>query len=333
MKAAFLKSGASSTFATWESLLWSGPERLLHTFRFKSKLFSLLVELQADIWVVSGGEKVDGTFCSDFSREMVKKHKTVPIDKVPWNEYDIVISVLPFVPNKIIKAHPEILWAYLSIGHTSKPHHQSLGKVLGGCDLFLNHALVRGELKGLPQSIPFPFPTNYRLLRELVQPTNEPAVFLDTRLTEREPLSWFKKRCKLPIRCSPEPASSRKKILAGKFTRTREYLEALGSCKYFLLSRKPSFIGQAALEAAALGLIVISGSGVYPSTLCHKRCLVNPNNPRRGLNAIKGIEKDVGLQEEILAHQDAVLQDVFWERPLAVLREALEMKRSRIVSS
>lgn len=327
MKAAFIKSGASSTFATWESLLWSGPERLLHAFRFKSKLFSLLVEFKADIWVVSGGEKVDGTFSSDFSREIVKQHRTVPIDKVPWGKYDIVISVLPCIPKRIIEAYPEIPWCYLSIGHTSKLHRRSLSKVQGGYDLFLNHASVGGELKKLPQSVSFPFPTNHKLLRGLIQSTNEASIFLDTRLVKKEPLWWFKKRCNLPVRCSPQPATNGRRILAGRFTKTREYLEILGSCKYFLVSKKRNSIGQAALEAAALGLIVVSGPGVYPSVLCHPRCLMAPNNPRQGLNVIKEIEKDTKLQREILAHQNAMLSSKFWKEPLTTLHRVLEMKR------
>jgi len=327
MKAAFIKQGFSSTFATWESHRYSRAEELLGAFRFKSKMFSILVEWQADIWVVSGGEKVDGTFSSNFSREIVKKHKTVPLDKVPWDKYDVVISVLPFIPDKIIKVHLGILWCYLSIGHVSKLHRQSLGKVWGAYDLFLNHASVGGKLKRLPSSVPFPFPTNHKLLRELIKPVNEAAVFLDTRLTKKESLPWFGKRCNLPIRCSPEPASSGRKILSGEFSKTEDYLTTLGSCKYILLSRKPNFIGQAALEAAALGLIVVSGPGVYPSVLCHPRCLTAPNNPRQGLNVIKQIEKNTELQSKILAHQDAVLSLRFWKEPLATLHKALEMKR------
>ena len=329
LRAAFIKQGFSSTFTSWEPLPWSGSKRLLDAFRFKSKLFSLLVEFEADIWVVSGGEKIDGTFCSEFSRKIVKKHKTIPLGEISWSRYDIVISVLPFIPKEIIDAHPRILWCYLSIGHVSKLHRRSLGKVLGGYDLFLNHASVGGKLKRLPQSISFPFPTSHRLLRELIQPTNESAVFLDTRLTKREPPSWFRKRCELPIRCSPQPASNGQKVLGEQFTKTKEYLKTVGMCKFFLLARKSGFVGQAALEAAALGLIVVSGPGVYPSVLCHPRCLTAPNNPRQGLNAIKSIEKDVGLQEEILAYQDAVLWTTFWKEPLGLLHDALKMKRDR----
>jgi hypothetical protein len=332
MKAGFIKQGFSSTFTTWESLLWSGPERLLHAFRFKSKLFSLLVEWQADIWVVSGGTKLGGTFCSDFSQKILSKHKAVPIDIVPWDEYDVVISVLPFIPKEIIRAHPKILWAYLSIGHVSKLHRQSLDKVQGSYDLFLDHSSVGRGLKTLPQAISFPFPTNRNLLRKLIQPMNESAVFLDTRLVKKEPLWWFRKRCNLPIRCSPQPATNGRRILAGRFTRTKEYLEMLGSCKYFLVSKKQNSIGQAALEAAALGLIVVSGPGVYPNVLCHPRCLTAPNNPRQGLNVIKKIEKDTELQREILAHQDGVLSSNFWKGPLATLHKALEMKRNRCQS-
>lgn len=325
LRGAFVKQGVSSTFATWGSLRYPGPKKLLGTFRFKSKLFSLLVELRADIWVVSGGASKDA-----FARKILRQHKTTPLADVPWNEYDVVISVLPFIPRRIIEANPRILWGYLSVTHTSKVHNQSVSKPLNGYDLFLDHTRVGevGRLR-LPASVPFPFPTNPDTMRNVVMPTNMPipSIFVDTRLTKKEPLSWFEKRTSLPVRHSPRPASNGRKVLAGDFSATREYLEAVGACKYFLLARKRNFVGQAALEAAALGLIVVSGPGVIPSVLCHPSCLVEAENMRQGMGAIRKIEKDVGLQQKILRHQDGVLRDVFWDKPFGILEKAWRMKK------
>lgn len=327
LKGCFIRQATTSTFWSWKSLRYPGRWGFLNTFEFKSKTLSLAIELEADIWIVEGCDHIGDASTPEYTRGIMQRHKTVPLSAVPWRKYDVVISILPIIPDKIIERFPGILWCYYPLTHISKLVKRSWEKPYGKYDLFLNHASMGGELKGLPQAISFPFPTSPDIMRMLIQPTNEPAVFLDTRLVKKEPLWWFEKRCNLPIRCSPQPASSGRRILAGKFTKMREYLETLGSCKYFLASKKRSSIGQAALEAAALGLIVISGPGVYPSVLCHPRCLTAPNNPRQGLNVIKKIEGDADLQKEILAHQDAILWTRFWKEPLGLLHDALKMKR------
>lgn len=337
MKAAFIRQATTSTFWSWESSQYTNPWKTLNAFVFKSKTLSLAIELEADIWIVEGCDHILGGTSSEYLQGIMKQHQTVPLSAIPWHQYDIVISILPIIPDKIIKRFPGILWCYYPLTHISKLTRHSRQKPYGKYDLFLDHSSMgkkfnavtwKGKLlSGLSQSVSFPFPTNPDTMRTLIQPTNESAVFLDTRLVKKEPLSWFEKRCDLPVRCSPEPASSGRKVLAGKFTKMKEYLGALGGCKYFLLCRKPNFVGQAALEAAALGLIVISGPGVYPNVLCHPACLIESNNPRQGLNAIKRIEKDAGLQKEILAHQDAVLWQRFWKEPLNTLHIGLEMKR------
>jgi len=334
MKMAFVKQGFSATWASWESVRYENPMQLLESFRFQAKIFSLLCHFEADTWVIKGLDVPPGTFVEvsgpKYVNAMLKLHKGVPWSAVPWDEYDIVISTLPIVPEKIIRRHPRILWCYFIQGHVTKMYSQSLRKPYGAYDLFLNEmALTEPRLKKLPQPVSFPYPTDPDLMRGLIQPTNEPAVFLDTRLLKKEAPAWFKARCDLPIRHSSKPALDSRRILARNFTDAKTYLTELGVCKYFLICRKPNFNGQATLEAAAMGAIVVSGPGIYPSALCLKESLTAPNSPRQGIAAIKRIEKDPELQKRLIAHQDKVLRQVFWKEPMEMLRAAVEMKRSK----
>lgn len=90
-------------------------------------------------------------------------------------------------------------------------------------------------------------------------------------------------------------------------------------------------MGQALIEAAALGLIVVAPwRSAYSPLLCHQLCLTAPSDPPEdGVRRIRRIEKDPGWQAEILAHQDRVLQELFWKRPLEILDRALKMKRGQ----
>jgi len=306
----------------------------LETFRFQSKIFSLLVEFKADVWVIEGLDVPPGTFVEvsgeEYVNAMLKLHTGVPWSAVPWEKYDVVISTLPIVPERIIKKHPKILWCYFIQGHVTKMFSQSLDAPYGAYDLFLNEmALTEPRLKKLPQPVSFPYPTNPDLVRGLIKPTHEPAVFLDTRLIKKESPAWFEHRCgDLDIRFSSKPAMNSRLVLAQNFTDAKTYLTELGSCKYSLLCRKPNFNGQAALEAASMGLIVVSGPGIYPSAFCLKESLTRPNSPREGIKAIKRIEANPDLQKKLLAYQDKVLRRVFWKEPVEMLYAAIEMKRA-----
>lgn len=333
MKMAFVKQGFSATWASWESVQYSNPMQMLESFRFQAKILSLLVEFEADVWVIEGLDVPPGTFVEVSGKEyvdaMLKLHTGVPWSAVPWEKYDVVISTLPIVPERIIRKHPNILWCYFIQGHVTKMFSDSLDAPYGAYDLFLNEmALTEPKLRGLPQAVSFPYPTNPDLIRDLIRPTHEPAVFLDTRLIKRESPDWFRARCDLPIKHSSKPAMNSRRVLAQNFTDAKTYLTELGLCKYFLLCRKPNFNGQAALEAASLGLIVVSGPGIYPSALCLRESITMPNSPREGVKAIKRIEADPDLQKRLLAHQDKVLRQVFWKEPIEMLYDAIEMKQN-----
>ena len=104
MKAAFIRQATTSTFWAWKSLQYLGAEALLDAFVFKSKTLSLAIELEADIWIVEGCDHVfAGTSSPEYTKEIMRRHQTVPLSAIPWHKYDVVISILPIVPDRIIE--------------------------------------------------------------------------------------------------------------------------------------------------------------------------------------------------------------------------------------
>lgn len=320
-----------------ESLPWAGAEALLEAYVLKSQAFSLLVELEADVWVVEGCTKVPNSHIQVMEPELMEAyrqmHKTVPWAAIPWDRYDVVISMLPIIPGKIIQRHPKILFGYYAYTHNTRLYKDSLDQPFGRYDLFLDHLLWKSGIEGLPQAIGFPYPVNPDIMRALIVPTNETAVFLDSHLIAdyKANPKRFRKGCGLPVRHSIIPnrrdKKRHKKFASWQFDKTMPFLQKLGACKYLLLARKGGFVGQGVIEAAALGLIVVSGPGRYASIVCHPQCVTKPGDVDRGLRAIGRIEANPALQKEILAHQDTALRDVFWRKPLEMLRRGLELKR------
>jgi len=334
----------------WESARYSTPEQTLSLFKYGSQNISLIIGTKADVWVVEGMSVrpaffVDKKHPADF-KEMYKVHKTVSWSEIPWDEYDIVITVDPILNERweIVRRRSHILWVYIEPDHRAgRARNAAYGGPLEPYDLFWDDLMrADGRLYTLPQSVGFPHFANPDIMRDLVKPTLEPGVFLDSRyvfgLTNRERdniAMEFETMCGLPIKYPPLDGQESRNVsrirylMEGKILHTADFLKMLGSCKYFATWRKKGTNGQATLEAAALGLIAIANdNAVYPRMLCHPMCLVKPNaTPRKIMRLIGKIERHPELQAEILAHQDRVLRTRFWCEPLGILEKALEMKR------
>lgn len=347
---AFVKLACDANLP-WESIRYSNPDALMDAFVFRSLGFCLAVELEADFWVVKWrGEEANirpSALRADPTgiKRMVRAHKNV-VDwhEIPWGEYDMVISIGPVVPRKIIKQHPDILWVYreTSIRCGRARRAVTVGPY-GGYDLYMD-AMLRcsSKLKSLPQSVGTPYTQSPTILRGVIQPTHKPAVFVSSRIIPLEirkreaMIADWSSVCGLPIRYPPikgrttQPVRFFTELTAAKVPRQRQYLDILGSCKYQIVreSGNSKLLGDAVIEAAALGLIVISqDDGIYSQMVCHPKCLVPKGRlPRKNLRLIQKIERDLGLQKEIIEYQDKAIRKKFWEKPLETMHRALELK-------
>ncbi len=335
----------------WESARYSSPEQTLSLFRYGSQNISFIIGTKADVWVVEGISVRPAFFVDtkrpNVFREMYEVHKAVSWAEIPWDEYDIVITVDPILNERedIVKSQPRTLWVYIEPDHRApRARRAAHGGPLIPYDLFWDDLMrTSSRLYSLPQSVGFPHFANPDIMRDLIKPTLGPGVFLDSRyvfgLTEKERSHMAREYgdlCGLPIKHPPlggrESRTSNRihYLMRGELLHTADFLKLLGSCKYFATWRQKGTNGQATLEAAALGLIAIANdNAVYPKMLCHPMCLVKPNEiPRKIMRLIGKIERHPELQAEILAHQDKALWEKFWHRPLGILEKALEMKRA-----
>lgn len=343
---------------TWESLPYTSAEKLLNAFVFRSLGFCLAVELEADIWVVEWRGVEPSIYQGPAAR---KKDPNAPMrvcaahqdivkeSDVPWDDYDVIISHWPSIGAETIKRHPQILWCYYEIQHRCRRSRIAgeTGEPHNGYDLYLDcYFDPDRRLQELPQVVWFPYLQSPTILREIIKPALRPAVFIESRHVLRDVdkmagmCAEFERICGLPMRYAPvsgatsEPICFDSELTRAEIVRTRQYLRLLGQCKYFLIWRgdrygESKLMGESAVEAAALGLIVVGNdNAVNHKLVCHPTCLIPAGGPpRRGLRRIQQIEKDEKLQGEILEYQDRMLRKWFWDGPLETLYKALEMKK------
>lgn len=318
---------------TWQSTRWPGPRALLDAYVFRTQNISLAVRFKADTWVLDGRNRIEGGWLQtledlvpDDVDALYDTHTATPAEDVPWGEYDVVITTDPVVPETIVRAYPKTLWCYYECAHNSQSAGRSRGAPQGGYDLYLDHYMRAGptEIVKLPQAIQFPYTANASALRGLVEcPTGRTGILLDSKVAEG------------PLRESGLPVVRSKKIDMRFFHRTiarrettapADWLRLMVQCKYYALVRGPHIIGQAAIEAAAMGLIVF-GDGTYPRMLCHPSCMIVTGTGVDVAGRIRRVEGDPVLQHEILEYQTEKLAALFWNGPVAILEQALEMKR------
>ncbi len=343
MRVCILKQPNAVEFI-WSTHRWSNAQELLDNYVMRSTNFGLVCETQADIWVVEDGEYVSDTYVSLLTRApegvnaLYRSHSAAKWADIPWEEYDVIISLDPIVSDSIIIRYPEILWCYYEQEHAMESFRASAKSPFGKYDLFLNHALSSSNdpIIGLPRSINLPYVYSRDAFNRVVTAEKHERVYLDSRCIRDIPhLEFFRMQLarKLGIEidhCKPWDFKNSHLCVANKVpSSTREYLNQLASCKYFLLNRGGSNnIGQSAPEAAALGVIVLSDKyQIYSHYVCHPKTWVRPRDYDSTAGVIKEIQKDPNLQRKIIEYQFERTQNLFLNQPLRVLRSCLKMKR------
>lgn len=302
---------------------------------YKSGSISLLLAFRGDVWVMEDGpaspsrrmwEEAD----PEATRELYKRTPVTRWDEVPWDDYDIVFSNDPIVPDKIIKAHPGVLWCYRLAEHTASTYE----KVSGSYDLACDHTMASPKtVEQLPQAVSMPFTISGELMRNLVHPTNEPAVWLPARSVRPHGSTQVEKPPEtlagLPVK-HPGIWNFRqtyRAILDGLVEPPLQHFQNMGSCRYLLNVRPGGAIGQPIIEAAALGLIVISAPEAY-DVVAHPYLRVS--SVAKGVRMIATLEDNPAGRQEISLYQDRMLREHFWNVPLIGLRKALDIKRKRL---
>lgn len=329
MKLAFAKEPYCVEY-TWSSMKWKGAQELLDNWVFRSQNISLAIGHEADMWVLGSRTRVDGGWLQTLEGlvpedvdALYDAHETVPVDSIPWGEYDVVITTDPIIPKHIIMECPDTLFCYYECGHTTESAWRSRHQPQGGYDLYLDHFMHTDnrDTRLMPVSISFPYTVSPTVLQQLVNPPRQRRGILIDGKTSAPP-DIFE-----DVVMGPHIKRFHKAIAEHTIISPREWLERVASCRYGLLFRGDNVIGQAAIEEAALGLIVL-GQGIYPKMFCHPESLPRQISWPAIRRHIDSLDRDLGFRNRILDWQRVQLEWAFWDKPIGILRRGLVLKRS-----
>ena len=354
MKICFVKQTYVPEF-TYKSHQWTNENDLIDMFVHRVQNFGFACQTKADIWVVEDGKYISDTYRDlkktrpDAVKELHKNLTAVSLDTVPWEEYNIVISMDSILSDDLILKYPKILWCYYEQEHVKGSFKKSAITPFGKYDLFLNHALnSKTTSKTLPTALNFPYLTSRVAFNKVITTRRRrKRLYLDSHCirtgkgkdaTTIPDLETFRNKLSvdldMPIsHCKVwNFGSSYIEVAKGTPSTPKEYINELASCKYFLINRTRC-IGQAVPEAAAMGVIVLASQNKYASLICHPETKIESLSSARAtdykatVEVIKRLQDNPELQHEIIEYQYVKAKKFFLNGPLDTLLDYADLKR------
>lgn len=318
----------------------ANPLKVLDKWPAKYSYFEMTQLFKADWYVLP--------YCHDsrIIRQKIERYRseidasvqTVAINDIPFDEYDIVISIDPILrPSSSSK----ILFAYLQNEHHDTEYIKSLKKPFHGYDLFLDHMMeAPGWAYSLPQSLACPYvrdPATVRTLRSKVQ---DNSIWIDNRFVMM--LSHGNETCHNPanekiLHNMGQEIGARFRFKHAAFDNIQKlqspyaFLQELSQSRFYL-NLIACGAGQGLCDAASLGLICFGTPKLkYHQAICHPACLCNDLMDFKRI--FTRVVNSPDLQQEIIAWQDLMLADRMVRQPLHMLEAAVDLKRRKVLNS
>ena len=225
------------------------------------------------------------------------------VDDIPWDTYDLVVTIDLPIPERIVKMAPRTLWAYLSIEAGGPLQKRSLAAPLAGYQFFLNHGFRRYRSRPWNKNHVLEFPLQFqshqawtRILSS-VSTTNQRSLLLVDRN------SWI-----------APPPESRLQIDQPSGD-ARHYLELMGSAFACLHTTSPPRWGNWAVESVLAGAIFIGNS----RSLAQIAAILPGTDSRKLADAVAlahRLHEQPAVASQIQKLQASIVDYVAFSRPL-----------------
>ena len=285
--------------------------------------FSFLADLGADYFIVRQASEPETFSWQDKyaydpdprdsvaqKLEEIRKFESLPIgsklpsvDDIPWDSYDLVVSIDLPIPERIVKKAPRTLWAYFSIEAGGPLQKNSLVRPLAGYQLFLNHGFRRYRSRPWNKNHVLEFPLQFqshqawtRILSSVSTKNQRSLLLVDRN-------SWIAPppESRLPI---DQPSGDAK-----------HYLELMGSAFACLHTTSKPRWGNWAVESVLAGAIFIGNS----RSLAQIAAILPGTDSRKLADAVAlahRLHEQPAVASQIQRLQASIVDYVAFSRPL-----------------
>jgi hypothetical protein len=270
--------GASAAETVGSTLLRSGPASLFTLFDARFFIVRTEPDAECGIWT----EKSDplqwapqAWFESFRNRVPGRDHgqsrHARSVDEIPWQEFDLVVSVDVAVPARVTARFPQVVWAYYVRELKAPSWQRSFQRPISGQDLYLSQQFAPRRQRQAAHVVDFPYHFQhcgvFHQIFDRPWPEAQPrqGVFVEyhtARAASEAELDALREFGPVYAR---RAADDRFDPVSGERIPERsmspEGLEALLGSKYHVKWGGRAIFGTAKVEAIAAGCLVISDRG------------------------------------------------------------------------
>ena len=230
---------------------------------------------------------------------------SVSVDEVPWNEYDVIISLDIAVPLRIIRQHPRIFWVYFPTDPGAPTAKRSRRVPPTGYNVSLTHTHrrfpIRPGLGSRAIECPYSFQSSFSWSQIWPEPDSRSGIMIEHQTHALLTLDQLKTLVKFgPIR---KPFGS-----------VSEVAHSLRSSKYYLRLAGGPLSGNGQIEAIMAGCLAIGNPETYVQRSLFTPSTVAPSFPH-ALALLEKLEAMPDLYEITRAQQLQVAEFICFRRP------------------
>lgn len=241
----------------------------------------------------------------------------VSCHSINWGQYDAVISINVAIPTKIVKSHPQVLWAYM-IGEANF----MLDKVYFGYDICLNQ-LIRGENDLIHGVIDFPYTfvsgdyLEKMILKEMGK-VDKNGIYGEINTTKERPVK------RIP-QFEPISDATGEQILFHK-QNIKDNLIEMYKAKYYLKVGGRKTRGNGAIEAISLGTVVLlSPDDIICGQILPPEAWVKDAD--EAIKKINYLNNTPGAYEKLLNKERALVDQFVIQYPMHWFETAILYKK------
>lgn len=326
-----LRSGPASLFTLFDTrffIVRTEPDAECNIWKEKSDP----LQWAPQAWFEAFREHVPG-------RDHGQSQFARSVDDIPWQEFDLVISIDVSVPARVTARFPQVVWAYYVRELKAPSWRASFAAPLPGQDLYLSQLFAPRKERHAPHVVDFPYHFHHcGVFHQLsgrgstlnADDTRRRGVFVEYHTArtasraELQALAEFGPVYACLATDDQFDAKSGERIPARSMS--PEGLHALMTSKYHVKWGGRAIFGTAKIEAIAAGCVVLSDLARDGTPFLHSKATAITDFGSL-LDALRKLELDTALYERERTRQRMLVDYLCYLRPANELLDAWQRVR------